>query len=71
LAHGQLDPWLQLTNPTVQFTISAISAHTAISFSFNNSRTRDPEMQNLDPPQHQPSLQTDLIEVEEQLSALG
>ena len=71
MTHGKPDPWLQLTNPTLQFTISAISAHTAIRTTLNNSRARGPEMQNPDPPQHQPSLQTDLVEVEEQFPALG
>ena len=62
---------LQLAIFNTQLAILRISAHTAIWPTLNHCRARDPAMQNLDPLQHQPSLQTDLIEVEEQFSTLG
>ena len=66
-----MDPWLQLANSTVQLAIPRISAHTAIRSTFNNRRTRDPEMQNLDPLQHQPPLESDLVKVQQELALLG
>ena len=85
LAHGKPDPWPQLANPTAQLANSALSAHTAIRATLNhptlndrqtlrptlnNRRTRDPETENLDPPQHQPSLQPDLVEVQQEIALL-
>jgi len=71
MVHGPVDPWLQLAIFITQLAIPRISAHTAIWSTFNNRRTRDPEMENLDPPQHQPPLQTDLVEVQQELAFLG
>ena len=78
LGHRNRDLCLQLANPTAQLADSALRAHTAIRArlndrptlwaTLNHGRTRDPEMDDLEPPHHQPALQPDLIEVEEKFA---